>query len=275
MRSRAKVSHGLSLLEMMFAIALTGLVGSLFIGVLLHQGRSYRRAGDVMHAQQGLRAALDLMSAELRIASPTDLLAAETDSVAVRSDLWRAVVCDSTGPDEATLVVFDSVTTANLPSAFRGTAVHAPYDVATVYADGWTGVVTTTGGGPRGRCLSRGAPGGWRARAYRTVTGWSSGTGSVPSRGSRVRRYGRLSFRFRPSSYGRADALWRNGAELVSPFRSGTTRFRYRLADGSTHDRVAGRDLGRVRMVRVEFVASGEGSSGAGRAMTHDIWLRN
>ena len=262
--------------ELLLAVLLMSVVGAVLMGVLIHQSRLYRHADDVMHAQRTLRAALDLVSSELRIASAGDLMAAEAESLSVRFDLWRAVVCDSTGADEATLFVYDSVRGANLPAVFRGTAYAGPYDSAFEYADGWSGRVSETGAGPESDCTARGAPAGSAPAAYRRVEGWGARYGTVPARGSRVRRYGRLSFGFRPSAYDGGTALWRNAQELVAPFESGA-RFLYRLDDGSLRERVPASELERVRMIRIEVVATGEGRSpfGARRSMTHDVWLRN
>ena len=62
----------------------------------------------------------------------------------------------------------------------------------------------------------------------------------------------------------------------MAPFED-DARFLYLLDDGSVTERVGPADLGRVRMIRMEVVALGEGRSpfGVRRPMSHDVWLRN
>ncbi|MFQ5689648.1 MAG: PilW family protein [Gemmatimonadota bacterium] len=267
---------GFTLLEALVSVIVAGLLGTATLTLLRGQNRFYGYTDDAVYAQQNLRAATDLLASELRMAAPTDLLAATPDSVSVRFDLVRAVVCDSTAPDEATLFVYDSVTNANLPS-FRGTAFSGPYDSAFAYADGWAGNVTETGGAPRTDCVARGAPGGASSGAYRRVVGWQARFGGdVPDRGSLVRVYGRLTYRFAPSSFGSGLAIWRNNQELVSPFVSGA-RFQYVLNDGSVTGTVAPSAFAAVRTLRLTATARGDGAnrSGVQRSISFDVPLRN
>lgn len=262
---------------MLIALVIAGVLGAAVISMLRSQSRFYGRNDDVIYAQQSLRAAVDLMSAELRMASPTDLLAAEADSVSLRFDLLRAVVCDSTAADEATLFVYDTVGSANLPAGFAGTAYSGPYDSAFVYADGWTGTVGSTGAGPKGTCTALGAPTTLSDDQYRTVTGWQGNfAGGVPDRGSMVRRYGRLTYRFDTSGFSSGEALFRGTQELVSPFESGAS-FSYVMVDGSVQSSASGADLADVRYVRLTAVAIGEGPNtyDVRRPVQYDIALRN
>ena len=123
----ARSATGFTLVEVLIAISVAAVLGLALISLVVKQGRFYTRNRDAVYAQQSLRSAVDLLATELRMASATDILAAGSDSVVLRSDVSRAVVCDSLAPDEVALFVYDSVRAANLPSRFRGTAISEPY----------------------------------------------------------------------------------------------------------------------------------------------------
>lgn len=267
---------GFTIVELLVTLTVAGVLGMAILALVLGQNRFYGQSDDVIYAQQSLRAAMDLMASELRMAGPADVLAAAPDSVAIRFDLVRAVVCDSTAADETTLFVYDSVSNANLPAGFRGTAYSGPYDSAFVYADGWTGVATVGGSGAKSDCTDRGAPSDGESWAYRRVTGWQGEFGDVPDRGSLVRVYGRLTYRLGDSGFGTGIAVWRNSQELVSPFEDGG-RFRYLLDDGTLATTVSGGDLDRIRAIRIEVTAVGDGMNrfDVRRPIDYEVPLRN
>jgi len=268
---------GFTLIEVLIALSVAAILGVTVSGLMIGQQRFYRHADATIVSQQNLRAALDLMTAEIRMASPTDLIAATPDSIAFRADLIRAVVCDSTGPDEAVLFVYDTVTTANLGIGFRGAAFSGAYDSAFVYADTWTPSVGAVGGSSETLCVANGAPAGLNPKFYRRVTGWSGQFGDVPDRGSIVRFYGRLSYRFGPSTFSTGNlAIWRNNQELVSPFANGGT-FRYVMNDNSVLSSVSGAQLANVASIRIMASAMGNGPdlSGVRRRAILDVPLRN
>lgn len=267
---------GYTLVEVMISISVAAVLGAGVMGLVLGQQRFYRHSDDTIVAQQNLRAALDLVASEIRMASPTDILVATADSIAVRTDVIRAVVCGGAGPDQVDVFVYDSVGNANLSPSFRGTAYSGAYDSAFVYSNGWTPAVTTSGGAPQTTCESKGAPPGQPAHLYRRLAGWSSEFGVVPSAGSIVRQYGRLSYRFSPSNFSTGLGIWRNGQELVAPFEAGA-RFRYVLADNSVKDYVPVTDLADIRTVRIVAAAMGDGVDryGVRRRIEFDVPLRN
>jgi hypothetical protein len=217
------------------------------------------------------------MTSELRMGAPGDLLAAEADSVVLRYDLVRAVVCDSTGTDALTAFVLDSATNANLSGGATGTAWSGPWETVWHYADGWTPTVGSTGSGPKSTCTAAGAPAGLESADYRSLTGWSSGFGVVPVRGSVIRAYGKLGYRFAPSSFfASGTALWRGSQELVGPFAQGAS-FSYVMDDGSVQASVSSGDFSDVRAVRVTATAVGDGANrfGVQRPFSVDIPFRN
>jgi prepilin-type N-terminal cleavage/methylation domain-containing protein len=268
---------GFTLIEVLVALSVAAILGVTISGLVIGQQRFYRHADATIVSQQNMRAALDLMTAEIRMASPTDLIAATPDSVAFRADLIRAVVCDSTGPDEVTLFVYDTVTTMNLGIGFRGAAFSGPYDSAFVYADSWTPSVGAVGSAAEAVCVANGAPAGMGTKFYRRVTGWGSQFADVPDRGSVVRFYGRLSYRFGGSNFSNGNmAIWRNSQELVSPFATGAA-FQYVMADGSVRTSVPGPQLADVASVRIIASTMGNGPdlSGVRNRAILDVPLRN
>lgn len=262
--------RGVTLVELVAGLALAGIVAAAVVAVLLDQHDFYARSSDRAHARQGVRAAVELISSELRLASSADLLAAEPDSVSLRLDVLRAVVCGAADtPDRVSVFVFDTVTNPNVPAGFRGWAYADP-------AGPWRHVdgapLTVSVGAGRTRCVERGAPErspGWR---YRAVGGWHLGGSfaTVPARGAVLTRYGRLTYSVETSgSYSDGRAIHRNSQELVAPFDDGA-RFRYVLSDGTVVARVASADLHRVRAVRLSATALGPRS---GRRVESDLHL--
>lgn len=266
---------GFTLVEYLVATVLATIIGGAVLSLILSQNRFYARHAEYLRARQLVRATGDLVAGELRMAGPGDLLAADADSVSVRFDVSRGVVCGATPAlDEATVFVFDSVTNANLPGGTLGYAVSAPSDSGFVYDDGWAPAVDLSAAA-KTTCIDRGArdhPESWR---YRILTGWSSSAlGGTPEPGSLLRKYGRLTYRFDPSSFGSGTALWRNDQELVAPFESGAA-FSYVLAGGDTVSSPG--SLADVRAVRLTATAVGEEDSRVEvrRELEFLLWLRN
>jgi prepilin-type N-terminal cleavage/methylation domain-containing protein len=269
---------GFTLVEVMITIVVASVLGGALLTLVVGQQRFYTTSDNALLAQQNVRAAVDLVAAELRMASPEDIVRAQSDSVVVRFDLMRAVVCDTLGGGQADIFVYDSVTNANLVSSFRGTAYSGPYDSAFVYGDSFTPTVASTGGTAQTNCRNNGAdPNGTAASGdFRRTSGWAAEYGITPLRGSLVRWYGLLSYRFGAStSVSGSDAIWRNNQELVSPFESGA-QFQYVMASGSVQNSVSGPNLDKIREIRVVVIATGEGSAfNVRRPVTYDIPLRN
>jgi prepilin-type N-terminal cleavage/methylation domain-containing protein len=274
-RSRA----GFSLIEVLLVLTLLGAVFSAAIWLFIQNSRFYDRSDETIGARENLRATIDLLAAEVRQASPADFLAAASDSLAIRFNLSRAIVCDSTGLDEVALVVFDTVRAANVPSAFRGTAVSDPYDSSFTFLDGWRPSVIGKGSGPRAACEARGSSADLPSSRFRALRGWRSRYGKLPRAGSFVRIYGRLSYRLGTSSFEPGLGVWRNGQELASPFAEGSS-FSYVLEGGAEQSAVPVEALGRIRAVRVRLEATGR--SGGTRFQPpvrlpaeHLVFLRN
>jgi prepilin-type N-terminal cleavage/methylation domain-containing protein len=270
---------GFSLIEVLLVLALLGAVSSAAIWLFIKNSRFYDRSDETIGARENLRATIDLLAAEVRQASPADFLAAASDSLTIRFDVSRAIVCDSTAHDQVALVVFDTVRAANVPSTFRGTAVSDPYDSSFTFLDGWRLPVIGKGSGPRAACEARGASAELPSSRFRAVNGWRSRYGKLPPAGSFVRVYGRLSYRLGTSSFEPGLGVWRNGQELASPFAEGSS-FSYILEGGAEQSAVTVGDLGRIRAVHIRLEATGR--SGGARFQPpvrlpaeHRVFLRN
>lgn len=208
------------------------------------------------------------------MASPADILAAEADSVSVAFDLVRAVVCEVDAGD-VDIFVYDSVSNANLPAGFRGTAVSDPYEVDFVYQPGYDGSGAASGAAQT-NCEDRGSPVGEPGRVYRRATSWPAALAAATDTGSVVRVYGRLTYRFDDSGFGSGLAVWRNAQELVSPFDEGAM-FQYVMTDGTVRNAVASADFADVRMIRIDVTATGDGANryDVEREIQFDVPLRN
>ncbi len=266
---------GFTVVEMLVGVAAAGVIGGALSALLVGQHRFYASSESGIATRQNVRVVIDLMAAELGEAAGVDLERATPDSVTIRFDVRRALVCDTAPGDRAFLFVFDSVANANVPRWPRGTAVSGPYDSSFVYADGFVPTVVTAGGTARSVCANLGAPTtSYPSSRFRTGIGWGAAYGRSPSPGSTVRSYGRLSYAWSPSTtHAGSIAIRRNGQELATPFEPGA-RFQYVMKDGSIADRVAGASLPRVRTIRVLARSGGPGVGRNVAPLVYDIPLR-
>ena len=267
--------EGFTLAEMLVALAGAGLLIGLLIGLLAGQSRFHLRNEDAIQALQIARALSDGMGAELRSAGPGDLLLATPDTVSVRVDVLKAVVCGRAGGGSIDLFAFDSIA-ANLPSGWRGTALSGPYSTAWAYADGFT-PASSVSAAAEAACRAAGADRANRmsTRWFRRTSGWSGSFAAMPAPGSLARVYGRLTYAIRPSdSEPGTVSIRRNGQEFVSPLESGTT-FEYRLSGGAIQAGVAPGDLSRVREVRLIGKGIGRNGRAASRRIVYAMSLRN
>jgi len=268
---------GFTLVEALIALVISGVLATALISLLLGQSRFYERTDAQIYAEQSLRGSMDIVSSELRMGSGADLLAAEPDSVSLRYDQVRAVVCDSTGLDAVAAFALERITDANLAAGFSGTAVSGPYEEEFDYADGWLPTESSTGSGPKATCVAAGAPPGLADDDYAVLTGWVSQLGARPDPGSIVRVYGRLTYRLAPSTFfATRTALWRGSQELIGPLANEAS-FSYVMEDGSVASSVSGSDLEDVVAVRVSAVALGDGPNRyeVERPIEFDVPFRN
>ncbi len=267
---------GFTIVELMISMIITSLVMASVMSLLVGQNTLYRDTNDALYTQQTVRAVSDLMSAELRMASASDILAAEADSVSIRFDINRGVVCDSTAADEATIFWYDSVPNASISGGTSGLAYTDPYEDDFQYKEGFAGTTTSTGAVPKATCVAVGVSGTAPDANYITMTGWGGNfTGGVPDRASLIRSYGRLTYHLDPSVFTTGTALWRGVQELVAPLR--TTSFSYLMNDASVLTSVPAGSLADIDAIRINGVAEGDdvGITGASRSFSIEIPLRN
>lgn len=249
---RPQGSAGFTLVEIMIGLIVAGVIGMATVRLLQTQDRFYSHLNHGVNAEQSVRAAADIVSAELRMSVPTDLLAATPESVSVRFDVFQAVVCGLSG-NTAHIFVYDSAPNPNVNSTLVGTAWSGPYQSTWEYGDGWTGS-SSQGMGPKTVCTTNGTPNIPGTGPYRSVTGWTPTFSGEPPRGSIVRRYRQLTYRFAPSVMSNGSALWRGPQELVGPVAA-ASGFAYVMDDGTVQATVATSDFDRVVAVRLNLLA--------------------
>ena len=270
-RAGRDASAGFTLIELVVVLTLSAVIGGSVVALLHRQSRFYRISGDAVFAGQSVRATVDLFVRELRGASSSDLLAAASDSLVIRADLHRGVVC-RVADQTVTYFVYASPP-ANV-SGPPGTVVAGPGGSGPAYDPDFDAYGSTASALEREACRDAGAPRDGGYRAFRTVD-WSTSALPPPERGAWLRLVAPLTYRVGPSSFAEGLAVWRERQELAAPFR--TAAFRYGLADGTEVARVSSPELASVGRVRIELVATGPSSSsgGADRRISFDVFLRS
>lgn len=271
MSGRIAGGAGFTLVELLLALTVTALVGGSMVVLLLGQRRFYDSDGATIAARQSLRATADLFGREIRGGAASDLMAARSDSVTLRADLVRGVVCSAAG-GTVTYYAYASPP-ANL-SGTRGTAVTAPYDSTAAYDDGWDGSGATASAAARDACQAAGSPGSAGPAVYRSVS-WTGTSLPFPQRGARIRIYAPLTYRVAPSSSATGLAVRREGQELAVPF--GSVAFAYVLVDGSRTGSVDPAELASVERVVLDMAAAGTlaDPDHLERSLSYEVVLRN
>lgn len=275
-RTPGDEDHGFTLVEILMALVVAGLLTTGMYKLLLDQNRFYGQMSDRSYAEETLRASADLAAAELRLTTSGDVVAAEADSVAVRSDVLRAYVCHVTSGDAVYFYVTDEVSEAALTGS-RGTAYSDPFTEAYEYDPGFdaTGTASSTA---QSECEARGTPAGKAAERYR-LKDWG-GALDPPQPGATLRVHRKLSYFFAPSEISDGLALWRNEGELSGPYADGA-RFQYQVCTSGScswatkvSDASDQRD---IRRIQIEAQALGEGANRHEVALNldYDIAVRN
>ena len=90
--------RGLTLTELVVAIALTGLVGGTVLGTITRQQRFYRGASELLAVREGVRDAIEVLSADVRAASIADTVRLAADSaIEVFATIGGSIVCQISG----------------------------------------------------------------------------------------------------------------------------------------------------------------------------------
>ena len=270
MRTRRR---GLTLIEVLIAIVLLGIVGAGITRLLSSQMRFFSRATNQRDARAVSRNALNLVRQELRMVEPRGIVAAGADSIRVRLPYAMGVYC---GANTVTFAPVDSVVwsmAAYGGYAYRDTTTGA----VTTYLAAGTGTLTS---GASATCTGNGitpVPGGllWIVQPNVPIT----------TLGAPIFLFQDVTFRFANSTLvpGRT-ALWRQRAggtaeEVAVPFDA-TSRFRFYVNGGTVaSDTVPG---ALNTMTGLELVLRGEsertppGSNAPIEALTRvPIFFRN
>ena len=123
--------RGLSLVEVLIAIVLLGIVGAGITRMLNSQLRFFARGTNARDARSVSRNALNLTRAELRMVEPRGIMAATRDSVTIRVPYLMGLYCSASS---ATFVPADSLTVAQAQYggyAYRDTTSGSAYTYVT------------------------------------------------------------------------------------------------------------------------------------------------
>ncbi|HET8770339.1 MAG TPA: type II secretion system protein [Gemmatimonadaceae bacterium] len=245
--------RGFTLVEMLVAVVLLGIVGLSISRLLQSQMRFFQRSSGAREARAVSRNALNLMRNEMRMIEPSGITAASPTSITVRVPYAMGVYCSSS---TATFVAVDSLTRATAAYsgyAYRDTALNAPYVYVTSSSAPTTGIVAN--------CTSAGMtpiPGG-------TVRSMSPTMPLLPA-GAPVFIYQTITYSFANSVLvpGRT-ALWRTVAggaaeEVAVPFDA-TSVFRFYDSGETTAEDAPPATLGTISGVELVLIGESERNS--------------
>lgn len=192
--------RGLSLVEVLIAIVLLGIVGAGITRMLSSQLRFFAAGTNARDARAVSRNALNLTRSELRMVEPNGIVAASRDSVTIRLPYQMGIYCSlSTG----TFAPVDSLVRAMADPggyAYRDTLVGSPYIYVSNGSAPAAGLSTScTAQGlavvPNGQVLSvnptlAAAPVGAPIFLWQTVTYYFGNSSLVPGRRALWRKAG-------------------------------------------------------------------------------------
>ena len=263
-----RVRHGMTIIELLFALVILGLFGSAAVRLVLSQSSFYDKQLKQREARTVSRASVNVMVSELRMAESSGAVeSVSADAITLRVPYTMGMFCgNSSGTSVIALLPTDSTVLANAtPSGHAWRDVRGAY----TYANG----AVTLAAGSAAVCTAANItplPGA-RVIAVTPVLSASASAGDV------VFLYQRLRYVFANSSVlpGRR-ALWRVIAdtdardELAAPFDD-AARFRFFQFDRDTSDATA--NASDVRGVELVFDATSQ-TARAGAAATERAPLR-
>lgn len=155
--------RGFTLVELLIALVLLGVVTAAFYRSLTTNQRVYQKQTQVIDLQQNMRAAVAILPQELREldASDSDIVAMSPDSIRFRAHRWTGFLCEAPITGAGLTGLFMTVR----KDPFYGDSINATDDVfvryegddATRKDDGWARVFLTAA--PSGKGCLDGAPG--------------------------------------------------------------------------------------------------------------------
>lgn len=239
--------RGLSLVEVLIAVVLLGIVGAGITRLLQSQMRYFARTTNQKEARAVARSALNLMRTEMRMIDPRGIVAAGADSIRVRLPYATGLHCAA---GVGTFAPIDSLT--------RATVVYAGYawkDTTAAATYTYVASATAPTNGLATACTLAGLG---------TVPGgpiWNIGATPTTVVGAPLLLYQVVTYRIAGSTLipGRR-AVWRQplggtAEEIAVPFGAGT-RFRFYIAGANTAQDAVPSPV--TTMTGVELVLVGE-----------------
>ena len=246
--------RGFTLVEMLLAVILLGVVGLGISRLLVSQTRFFARATGARDARSTARNALNIVREEMRMIEPLGITAATTTSITVRVPYAIGVYCSNS---TATFVPVDSLvrnTAVFKGYAYRDTALNSPYTYVASSTAPSAGTVTnctgvpaitpisggiTLGLSPSFPSLAAGAP----VMLFQTVTYSLAASTLIPGR----------------------TALWRQvtsgpSEEIAVPFLN-TAIFRFYVSGGTTSQTAVPGTLSTITGLELVLVAQSEKNS--------------
>lgn len=284
-RGAPRSPAGFTLVEMLVALVITGIMAGAVISLLMGQNRFYGSTDDVVFAEQNLRATSDLLSSELRSIYPaegpdSDVVTAGSGELTFRVDRKRGVVCGISSGD-VYVFLFSEASAPNIKSSGRGHATREAFSSSTWSYDSWDPMSTTmdratgTGSTIVGTCESNGGPTATSQNYDQFVAFRDWGT-TLPENGSILRIYGEVTYSFGSSGFGSGTAIFRNGQELAAPFAS-DAGFSYVMTGGGVQSSVSSSAFDDIERIRMSATAVGESPNryDVTRDLQFDIPLKN
>ncbi|MCE2422307.1 MAG: hypothetical protein J4G03_03215 [Gemmatimonadetes bacterium] len=247
---------GFVLAEAMMVIAGASLLCVSLAGLVVYQARFHTRMSELSDLAAAARAVTGGMASELAEISPGDLRATLADTLSVRYDIERAVVCGTLSDGDLALLVYSAVS-PNLPSRGRGAAYLPPYGTEYTYSEGTDPTLRATSAA-KAECLAAGAVGS--GSGYRQTPDLNGVFARPPAPGGLIRVYGTLTYTLAAGDGG-ARELRRNGQQYGVTFGPGAV-FEYLVADSIWQTSVPDSSSSRVSAVRLR----GQMQSGGGAA---------
>ncbi|CAN5835005.1 hypothetical protein BH23GEM3_BH23GEM3_07700 [soil metagenome] len=264
---------GFTLVELLVALVISGILATVIFESLLGQSRFARLQGARQEVQQNSRAALDLIGAELRGVAPRGLITAEPQSISFRSPRIWGVAC---GYLAGSLVVLfpsyagDEGIPAGLRLAVESPAAGGWAFTSATGAPGSAALVTCNGQAGLGGVAPSPAATAERVRVY----GGSSFPSDVAP-GSRVYLYQSVSYAVGAGTGSSAGEQWilRDGTAFAGPVPANGLQLAYEYSG-------AGSGPDNVRSIGITVLANSRARFGQNRTPQDNtastrIFLRN
>lgn len=293
--ARREARAGFTLIEIVIALMISGLVVSSIFQVLQGNSRFVQMQASREEVQQNARAALDVIAGDLRAVPPGAIVEMEADRIRFYQPRAWGVLCNALTPSTATAWVLFPASVVPSDSFFArpnwGVAVEGTTDPLT-HTGSYLfvgGVSRVTSGDPCGAIQS--TPSAQRVRLGFTKSGNPFITGSSVAPGTQVMLFEEMRYDVAASTTAGVTGNWirrmagysgssANMQPMAGPVpAAGGLRFTYLRADGTTPAATAAQ----VRQIGIEVVTQSRAVFNQGGVLTPqqvdsartDIYLRN